>query len=288
MAVQATSKRLINLVRLRSFPIVQQLLLEERLLRTTQHNWCIINDGTQPPAIVMGISGEPHNLLHLHKVVQDDVQVIKRFSGGGTVVVDENTIFVTLICREEAIEGLPLFPRPIMHWTEKFYNPVFKENPHFRLLEHDYVFGELKFGGNAQSIIKDRWLHHTSFLWDFCDFRMSYLRIPKRAPSYRAGRAHGDFICKLKDHFSSRSLFLKQVEGALLLCFDIEEVALTDASFDRNSYGHHECHHHRFNRGGRYGFIAAMVVATEVWKRRGWGGCVESFGKQEEEQGGEQ
>ncbi|MCO5580881.1 hypothetical protein L7F22_034753 [Adiantum nelumboides] len=98
------------------------------------------------------------------------------------------------------------------------------------LILPDYVLGELKFGGNAQSIIKDRWLHHTSFLWDFRDFRMSYLKIPKRAPSYRAGRSHGDFICKLKDHFSSRSLFLNEVEAALLRVFDIEEVTYTDAS----------------------------------------------------------
>lgn len=146
------------------------------------------------------------------------------------MIVDHNTVFVTLICSRGAIEGLTLFPRPIMHWTEKFYNPVFKKNTHFQLLEHDYVFGELKFGGNAQSITKDRWLHHTSFLWDFCDSRMAYLKIPKRAPSYRAGRAHGDFICKLKDHYSSRSLFLKSVETALGEFFDVKEVTDTDAS----------------------------------------------------------
>ena len=46
-----------HLLRLRGFPILEQLQLEERLLRTTQRNWCLINQGTSPPAIVMGISG---------------------------------------------------------------------------------------------------------------------------------------------------------------------------------------------------------------------------------------
>lgn len=46
-----------NLLRLRGFPILQQLHLEERLLRTSSDNWCIINDGTTAPTIVMGISG---------------------------------------------------------------------------------------------------------------------------------------------------------------------------------------------------------------------------------------
>ncbi|KAF3968720.1 hypothetical protein CMV_007429 [Castanea mollissima] len=36
---------------------IQQLHLEERLLRTSSHNWCIVNDGTNQPTIVMGVSG---------------------------------------------------------------------------------------------------------------------------------------------------------------------------------------------------------------------------------------
>ena len=48
---------LMKLIRLKGVPILQQLHLEERLLRTSPHNWCIINDGTNLPHIVMGISG---------------------------------------------------------------------------------------------------------------------------------------------------------------------------------------------------------------------------------------
>lgn len=48
---------LMNLVRTTAFPIISQLHLEERLLRTSSENWCIINDGTVDSAIVMGVSG---------------------------------------------------------------------------------------------------------------------------------------------------------------------------------------------------------------------------------------
>eukprot|EP00968_Pinguiococcus_pyrenoidosus_P003776 scaffold251_cov230-Pinguiococcus_pyrenoidosus.AAC.7 len=34
------------------------------------------------------------------------------------------------------------------------------------LVENDYVVGDRKFGGNAQSITSGRWLHHTSFLFE--------------------------------------------------------------------------------------------------------------------------
>ena len=46
-----------RLLRLTRIPILQQLQLEEALLRADSSNWCIINDGTPAPAIVMGISG---------------------------------------------------------------------------------------------------------------------------------------------------------------------------------------------------------------------------------------
>ena len=49
----------------------------------------------------------------------------------------------------------------------------------------DYVFNERKFGGNAQSITGRRWLHHTSFLWDFQQQAMALLKHPPRAPKYR-------------------------------------------------------------------------------------------------------
>lgn len=58
----------------------------------------------------------------------------------------------------------------------------------------DYVFGNHKFGGNAQSITKGRWIHHTSFLWDYEMMNMAYLKLPKRAPDYRQ-------VCKIFKFF---------------------------------------------------------------------------------------
>lgn len=48
---------LMKVVRLKGMCILEQLHLEERLLRTSSDNWCLVNDGTTSPAIVMGLSG---------------------------------------------------------------------------------------------------------------------------------------------------------------------------------------------------------------------------------------
>ena len=53
------------------------------------------------------------------------------------------------------------------------------------MLAADYVFGDRKFGGNAQAITRGRWLHHTSFLWDYQPQRMALLQHPSKTPEYR-------------------------------------------------------------------------------------------------------
>ena len=50
----------------------------------------------------MGLSGQSSLLLNLERVRRDAIPVIKRYSGGGTVVIDENTLFVSLIFSKDS------------------------------------------------------------------------------------------------------------------------------------------------------------------------------------------
>ncbi|XP_075480150.1 uncharacterized protein LOC142520847 isoform X1 [Primulina tabacum] len=214
MAVSQTRNSGINLLRLNGMPILEQLHLEERLLRTTSQNWCLVNDGATHPTIVMGVSGKPVELLDTESVLRDGIPVIRRYTGGGTVIVDHGTIFVTFICNKDAISGLQSYPQPIMSWSSLLYKGVFQGIGDFTLRENDYVIGNRKFGGNAQSITKNRWVHHTSFLWDYEICHMGYLKLPKRAPQYRQARDHLEFICRMKDYMT-RSDFIDRTINAV-------------------------------------------------------------------------
>lgn len=214
-------KPILHLVNLSSTFIFHQLQWEEALLRGDQRNWCLFNLGS-PPAIVMGISGQVDQLIQQEKFKQASLPLIRRFSGGGTVIVDENTLFVTLICQTDALPIHP-FPRPIMEWTaEAIYTPLF---PHtsFQLQENDYVLDGRKWGGNAQSIVKGRWLHHSSLLWDYRSDYMDYLLIPPKMPDYRQARGHTDFLCRLGDYHPCPTLFQKQIVGQLMKYFEVVE-----------------------------------------------------------------
>jgi lipoate-protein ligase A len=201
----------LHLIHLKNVPILEQLQLEEALLRTDTRSFCLINEGSSR-AIVMGISGEPAALINQTSVKKENIPVIKRFSGGGTVIVDENTLFVTFIMDKGAIDVAP-FPEPILRWSTNLYEKAW-EIPHFHLRENDYCIGEHKCGGNAQYIKKDRWLHHTSFLWDYKEENMGHLLLPQKRPKYREDRTHKDFLTRMKQ-FGPVDTYIEKLKSAL-------------------------------------------------------------------------
>ncbi|PNX77271.1 lipoate-protein ligase A-like protein [Trifolium pratense] len=145
-------------------------------------------------------------LVEAKSVLRDHIPIIRRFTGGGTVIVDNGTIFVTLICNKDAVPNVQPFPRPIMSWSGLLYSKVFEGIADFQLRENDYAFGDRKFGGNAQSITKNRWIHHTSFLWDYEVKNMSYLKLPAKAPKYRLTSSSNSNSVKIFASFVYRSM----------------------------------------------------------------------------------
>lgn len=236
--------KLVRVVRTAGLCVLRQLRLEEALLRAPAEagNWAVVNDGARTPAIVLGISGKPHALIDVARAHADGVLVLKRFTGGGTVIVDEDTQFVSLLMRRDALPpDVPLFPEPLMRWTAALYGggggrasgtppvsidpprrtplasaAVFRDVPGWRLRENDYAVGDLKIGGNAQSVAKDRFVHHTSFLWGFDPRRMRYLRNPEKQPRYRGRRDHDAFLTTLRAiGFETRATLPERLPAAI-------------------------------------------------------------------------
>jgi lipoate-protein ligase A len=214
-----------RLLHLHNYPIYEQLQIEEALLRSDQDNWCLINEGTAP-AIVMGISGKPEEFLELDAVRRDQIAIVKRFSGGGTVFVDEETLFITFICQKALHPELD-YPHQIMRWAEELLSSSLSIEG-FHLKENDFVIGNHKCGGNAQYLKKDRFLHHTSMLYNFNEKNMRYLLHPKKTPAYRQNRSHTEFLCKLRDHLPQKQEFALRIKRELMNRYPVVESGLTE------------------------------------------------------------
>jgi hypothetical protein len=117
--------------------------------------------------------------------------------------VDEGTLFVSFVCNRADVTGAPLYPREVMSWSAGLYAPLLARiapGSPFVLHEHDYCLGDFKVGGNAQSVSRDRWVHHTSWLWDYTPAHMALLALPSKRPAYRRDRPHTSFLARLSDH----------------------------------------------------------------------------------------
>lgn len=228
-----SSAKEINIVRMSRQDILTQLHLEEALFRGTTSNWLIINDGVASPSIVLGISGKPDVMVHQHDAERQGVPLIKRFSGGGTVVVDEDTIMMSIIVQgERALPHVERFPKPIMEWCESILSNRMNDllGGDFRLREHDFVVGDKKIGGNAQAISGTRWLHHTSFVFDYQDEAMALLKHPPKTPEYRQHREHTEFVTRIKTLCADREHFVQGIIDSIQMAgFQLNDIASTHA-----------------------------------------------------------
>lgn len=216
------NKPLLHLLYLDHF-ILDQLHLEERLMRLGVNNYCLLNKGSTP-SVVMGISKKPEQELH-PTFFSKNIPLIQRFSGGGTVFVDQDTFFFTLILNKKDLL-FPAFPEKIMQAIE----PIFQKFcPKIELKDNDFVIGNKKIAGNAQYLTKTRALHHTSFLWDFDPTNMEYLLFPNKVPAYREKRGHLDFLTTLKKEMEEKDLFAS-FQQALGSFFHVEKINLGDIS----------------------------------------------------------
>lgn len=224
-------KKSLNFVNLTGQHIYDGLRMQEVLLRHTNQNWCIYNTGPMQPAIVLGYSAKVPTLVDVGLVQKNNIPLIRRFTGGGTVIVDHRAFFTSLIMTAEDL-GIMAYPKNIMMWSETIFKPVFSEiatsDGVFSLRENDYVIGDLKVGGNAQSITRGRFVHHTSFLWDFDAENMKYLLMPSKRPDYRGDRDHNDFLTRLHLHIPSKEVFLEELVSQLGEKFDLKHVSPED------------------------------------------------------------
>ncbi len=176
--------------------------------------------------VVLGRTGKADEDVVPEQSQRDDIPVLRRSSGGGTVLQGPGCFNYTLILDKQADERL--------HDIRKSYQVILTEiirimsrngvQAEFRPVS-DLVVpeGERKFSGNAQKRAKRFILHHGTILYDFdIDKIEQCLRIPHAVPEYRRGRAHQEFLVNIP-------LNQQQIKNAFLQHFHVQtvETALT-------------------------------------------------------------
>jgi lipoate---protein ligase len=150
-------------------------------------------------AVVMGASRRIADDVFLENCRDEDVAVLRRSSGGGTVVVGPGVLCVTVFLPDNAAPGLSRVDLAHDHVLERIAATIRAAGVSANVLGRgDLALDGRKFGGSAQRRLKTWFMVHCSILYDFpIDRIVRYLKIPSRQPEYRAGRSHQDFLVNL-------------------------------------------------------------------------------------------
>lgn len=91
-----------------------------------------------PPGSCSFKKRKPEELVHREAAAAARIPLIRRFSGGGTVLLGPGCVWATLVGGEEHLpaEVAGRGPRPLMEWTERVWGPVFGRIGDFQLREH--------------------------------------------------------------------------------------------------------------------------------------------------------
>jgi len=127
----------------------------------------------------------------------DNVPVLRRCSGGGTVVLGPGSVNYAV--------AVPLVSRPELQDVAASFRIILGriaaalDVPGLSMAgDTDLVLNGRKVSGNAQRRGRRALLHHGTLLHDFDPgLAVRYLREPSRQPAYRARRSHEAFLGNL-------------------------------------------------------------------------------------------
>lgn len=178
---------------------VENLALDEALLEDLEEN-------DSPPAlrlwesdcdfVVLGRSSRLGEDVFLDACRQDGVPILRRASGGGTVLQGRGCLSYALIlpiCLHEALRDIRLSNAFVLQRVAKALS---RWQPAIAVQGiSDLAVNGRKISGSAQRRTRKAILFHGTILYRMHADRISrYLKQPKRQPDYRADRPHGEFL----------------------------------------------------------------------------------------------
>lgn len=176
-------------------------------------------------AVVLGSANDADLEVNLQSCAEKGVPVLRRYGGGGTVVLYPGCVVVSIGCWVKDQFNNSKYFKGI---NQALIMALGKQWPIMRDLGQagisDIVFGEKKVAGTSLFRSRNYLLYQASILVDLdIDLVSQLLRHPTKEPDYRQGRAHSEFLAGLIDvdsSVTSAAAVVRSLERHLLPTFN--------------------------------------------------------------------
>jgi lipoate-protein ligase A len=182
--------------------IEENLALDEALLRSAeageQEETLRLWDW-RAPTVVLGAACRLESDVFESNCLKANVTIVRRSSGGGTVLLGPGCLLYSLVLAYERSPQLQQINPSydfVLGAVADALRPIAPDIA--KVGVSDLAVKERKVSGNAQHRKRNYLLHHGTLLYGFdAALVRHYLAIPSRQPDYRSGRDHGEFLTNL-------------------------------------------------------------------------------------------
>lgn len=183
----------------------ENIAIEELLLQPfikTEPKEGLLRVWNNPKCVVIGRGEKIDQQVHLDQTEKNQIPVIRRVSGGGTVLHGPNNLNLSFFLPfhiASELKNLKASYQLILSWVQK----ALFESHKIQIDVNgscDLVLEDRKISGTAQARKRYGILHHMTLLLN-ADYEgmESYLQEPQKRPDYRSQRTHRDFVVGLRD-----------------------------------------------------------------------------------------
>lgn len=148
--------------------------------------------------IVLGQSNRAEDAVHTDLAEQDGIPIIKRQSGGQTVILTPKTIVISVRLISEKLENPQVYFKRVNKAILEALSGLGISGLQEKGIS-DITIGEKKILGSSIYRKKSMVFYHAVLnVAESPDFIARYLRHPSREPDYRTGRKHEDFVTSIR------------------------------------------------------------------------------------------